>query len=215
MCFPICWNCLSSILNILKQRKYVSTFCAASATTAQNSMGTTQNTPKSHALSHVKAEEKQQPCTLASRSFKRGNNMQPDNINPQNRQRYQHFPPYGQETQPYQSSQPSIHQRSHPNGMGQARMPSYTGKAVVVVLLYFCGYLPGLICNIIFLIEALRTKKHYGRVPQGMGLLTILLLLSMTVIPLLAFISVMMNVLVGEGLFEGILFVFSFLHLFH
>ncbi len=56
-------------------------------------------------------------------------------------------------------------------------MPSYSGKAFLAFILYFCGYLPGLVVNIALLLEALDTKDRFGRSPDGLGCLVALLLL--------------------------------------
>ena len=56
-------------------------------------------------------------------------------------------------------------------------MPSYSGKAFLVFVLYFCGYLPGLVINIALLLSALDTKDRFGRSPDGLGCLVALLLL--------------------------------------
>ena len=112
--------------------------------------------------------------------------MQPYNNYPQNGQPYQQYTPNIQGTQQYQQYPPYPQQNQQwpdPNLLIQALMPSYTGKAVAVLLLYFCGYLPGLICNIIFPVEASNTRKQFGRSPQGMSLLTILLILALTIVP--------------------------------
>ena len=46
---------------------------------------------------------------------------------------------------------------------------SFTGKAVVAFLLYFLGYIPGLIFNILFLNEAHRVGNETGKAPAGVG----------------------------------------------
>lgn len=56
-------------------------------------------------------------------------------------------------------------------------MPSYSGKAFLTFILYFCGYLPGLVVNIALLLEAFDTKDRFGRSPDGLGCLVALLFL--------------------------------------
>lgn len=67
-----------------------------------------------------------------------------------------------------------------------AFMPSYSGKAFLAFVLYFCGYLPGLVVNIAHLLSALDTKDRFGRSPDGLGCLVTLLLLF-TVGPVVLF----------------------------
>ncbi len=65
-------------------------------------------------------------------------------------------------------------------------MPTYTGKAFLAFVLYFCGYFPGLVVNIALLLSALDTKDRFGRSPDGLGCLVALLLLF-TVGPVVLF----------------------------
>src|SRR5215469_455613 len=55
---------------------------------------------------------------------------------------------------------------------------SFTGKAVIAYLLYFLGYVPGLIFNIMFINEANRVQKETGRTPSGVGCLWATLIAS-------------------------------------
>jgi hypothetical protein len=67
------------------------------------------------------------------------------------------------------------------------RNMSFTGKAVGAFLLYFLGYIPGLIFNIVFLNEANNVKKEIGRTPEGMGCLWATLIGSL--VPLVLFFT--------------------------
>lgn len=51
------------------------------------------------------------------------------------------------------------------------RSTSFTNKAVISFLLYFMGWLPGIIFNVMYLNEANNVKKELGRTPEGMGCL--------------------------------------------
>jgi hypothetical protein len=77
---------------------------------------------------------------------------------------------------PYQQNQPPLYYNV--NQYFVAPPPEYTGKAVIVLILYFLAYIPGLIVNIVFLAEASRTKAQYGSAP-GMGCLVALLILPL------------------------------------
>lgn len=68
------------------------------------------------------------------------------------------------------------------------RNMSFTGKAVVAFLLYWLGYVPGLIFNIMFLNEANNVKKEIGRTPEGMGCLWATLIASLA--PLVLFLTI-------------------------
>ena len=50
----------------------------------------------------------------------------------------------------------------------------YTRAATLTLILYFLGYLPGLVVNIINLLSAVSTKNSYGHAP-GLGCLAWLL----------------------------------------
>lgn len=51
------------------------------------------------------------------------------------------------------------------------RSSSFTNKAVIAFLLYFLGWVPGLIFNIMYLNEANNVRKELGRDPEGIGCL--------------------------------------------
>ena len=58
---------------------------------------------------------------------------------------------------------------------GDVMPRDFTGKALFTFFLYFCGYLPGLVVNIILLFLAWGDKDRYGEAP-GIGCLVGLLL---------------------------------------
>jgi hypothetical protein len=49
---------------------------------------------------------------------------------------------------------------------------SFTGAAVLTLVLYFILWIPGLIANILFYREAREVKRVTGRAPAGMGCLS-------------------------------------------
>lgn len=56
---------------------------------------------------------------------------------------------------------------------------SFVNQAVVTLLLYWlCFYLPGLVANIVWLMEAGRVQRESGRAPAGKGCLHALLLIG-------------------------------------
>ena len=59
-----------------------------------------------------------------------------------------------------------------------ARMKSYTGSAVLVFVLYWLFWFPGLIVNFIFMQEAKRTEKIAGRSLPGTGCLVLMFWLN-------------------------------------
>lgn len=70
---------------------------------------------------------------------------------------------------------------------------SFTGKAVITLVLYFIFWIPGLIANILFYKEAKEVRRVTGHAPQGMGCLSFmfwasvvpLILLFVVIIPFL------------------------------
>lgn len=66
-----------------------------------------------------------------------------------------------------------------------AAQKSYVGSAVVVFVLYWVCYLPGLIFNIMWLQEAAKTRRITGTAPGGMGCLQVMLLVGL--LPFLVF----------------------------
>jgi hypothetical protein len=72
---------------------------------------------------------------------------------------------------------------------------SFTGKAVLAFLLYWVGYVPGLIFNIMFISEARRVEAETGRTPSGMGCLWTTLIASL--IPAVMFISICTLLIIG------------------
>jgi hypothetical protein len=65
--------------------------------------------------------------------------------------------------------------------------PDYTGFAFAILILYFLGYLPGLVVNIVKLFQARETKRQYGYTPSGYGCL-ITLLIVCGIIPVVLFV---------------------------
>lgn len=59
-----------------------------------------------------------------------------------------------------------------------ARMKSYTGSAVLVFILYWLFWLPGLIANYMFYNEAKRMERIAGQSLPGVGCLSLLLWLN-------------------------------------
>lgn len=64
---------------------------------------------------------------------------------------------------------------------------SYTTPAVITMLLYFVGWVPGLVANLIYLTAANRDQRMSGVEPEGKGCL-IQLLLAFVALPLLLFV---------------------------
>ena len=62
-----------------------------------------------------------------------------------------------------------------------AQMKSYTGSAIVVLILYWIFWIPGLIANVIYYQEAKRMEKIAGHGLPGVGCLTILLLFNVII----------------------------------
>lgn len=52
----------------------------------------------------------------------------------------------------------------------------YTTPAVITLILYFVCWLPGVIANVIYYLQAQRDEAMIGRAPQGKGCLLALLL---------------------------------------
>lgn len=75
---------------------------------------------------------------------------------------------------------------------------SFTGKAVAAFLLYWLGYIPGLIFNIMFLMEARRVEAETGRTPSGYGCLWATLIGSL--IPAALFVSFCLLVMISSSL---------------
>jgi hypothetical protein len=53
---------------------------------------------------------------------------------------------------------------------------NYTTPAVIVLILYFVLYVPGLVANIVYLIQASNDHKLTGRPPEGRGCLIALII---------------------------------------
>jgi hypothetical protein len=59
-----------------------------------------------------------------------------------------------------------------------ARLKSYTGAAVLVFILYWLFWIPGLIVNVMYYTEAKRTERLAGQSLPGVGCLTVMLWLN-------------------------------------
>ncbi|MGE0636584.1 MAG: hypothetical protein AB7G44_11085 [Bacteroidia bacterium] len=84
-----------------------------------------------------------------------------------------------------------------------AKLQNFIGAAVLTFFLYLIFYIPGLIINILYLLEAKRIEKIAGQKPAGYGCLIALLILG--AIPLIisiVFISMMGNIDFDELLKE-------------
>ena len=106
---------------------------------------------------------------------------------PQGAQTGPMFPPYvtqpiqPMQSTPYPPQQPPLYAPPQPPypSLYPAPQPvnvyfqnqSFTNKAVIAFLLYWLGYVPGLIFNVMFLIEAHRVEGETGRTPSGYGCL--------------------------------------------
>ncbi len=73
---------------------------------------------------------------------------------------------------------------------------SYTTPAIITLVLYIFLWIPGLIANIIYLLEANKTKKITGTNPDGYGCLIAMLVL-VVVPPALFVIFAMFLLFVG------------------
>jgi hypothetical protein len=69
-----------------------------------------------------------------------------------------------------------------PQEQSTARALSFTTKAVAVVALYWLGWIPGFIANILFYLEAKRTERAAGKRLPGTGCLAILLGLNVVLL---------------------------------
>lgn len=118
---------------------------------------------------------------------------------------YPHYPQYPQypqyPPQPLQDYPPQPPQ--YPRYSPQTQVmyyqnQSFTGKAVAAFLLYWLGYIPGLIFNIMFLMEARRVETETGRTPSGYGCLWATLIGSL--IPAALFVSFCLLVMISSSL---------------
>ncbi|MEW5945296.1 MAG: hypothetical protein AB1742_03775 [bacterium] len=71
-----------------------------------------------------------------------------------------------------------------------ARMKSYTGAAVLVFVLYWFFWLPGLIVNYIYMKEAERMEKLAGQRLPGTGCLTVMFAFGIAVTAISVFIGI-------------------------
>src|SRR5947209_5700104 len=63
---------------------------------------------------------------------------------------------------------------------------SYTTPAIISLMLYFFFWIPGFIANVVYLLEANKTKKITGRTPEGYGCLVALLCIALAPVTLIA-----------------------------
>lgn len=72
---------------------------------------------------------------------------------------------------------------------------SFTGPAVLTLVLYFVLWIPGLVANIVFLHEATQIEHITGYSPPGKGCLIALLVFA--VVPLILGVCIFMS-LIGQ-----------------
>lgn len=77
---------------------------------------------------------------------------------------------------------------------------SYTTPAIITLILYIFLWIPGLIANILYLIEANKTKTITGRTPDGYGCLWLLLIVVCFVpaVSTLSFLGLLAIGLIGR-----------------
>jgi hypothetical protein len=89
------------------------------------------------------------------------------------------YPPNYQPQQPqYPYQQPGIPPQMNQYQQWQVQgqfTKSYTTPAVITLVLYLFLWIPGLIANIVYLLEANKTKQVTGTTPDGYGCLWALL----------------------------------------
>lgn len=86
----------------------------------------------------------------------------------------QNLPPQ----QPQQFIPPQLQQQLQYESLRASATMSYTNKAMFTLLLYIFLWFPGFIANIIYLLEANKTKKLTGIAPSGYGCLVTLLVVA-------------------------------------
>jgi hypothetical protein len=57
------------------------------------------------------------------------------------------------------------------------KQKSYTNKSILVLVLYWILYIPGLIANLVYLLEARKITRDTGRNPEGAGCLQALFII--------------------------------------
>ncbi len=67
-----------------------------------------------------------------------------------------------------------------------AASKSFTTPAIITLVLYFVLWIPGLIANVVYLLEASNVQRVTGRAPEGKGCLVALLVVFI-VLPVLGF----------------------------
>lgn len=121
---------------------------------------------------------------------------------PQQPQNWQQLPPpngynsyYPQ--QPFQPLQPPVNQYQQWQIQGQFTK-SYTTPAIITLVLYIFLWIPGLIANIVYLVEANKTRKITGVAPDGYGCL-IAMLCVVAAPPVLFMLLVIFIVMAGAA----------------
>jgi uncharacterized membrane protein YqaE (UPF0057 family) len=94
--------------------------------------------------------------------------------------------PYPPQYPPQQPTYPSLYPSPQSVNV-YFQNQSFTNKAVIAFLLYWLGYVPGLIFNIMYLVEARRVESETGRTPSGYGCLWATLIGSL--IPAVLFVG--------------------------
>ena len=77
-----------------------------------------------------------------------------------------------------------------------AQMKSYTGPAILIFILYWLFYLPGLIANYIYYREAKHMERVAGHGLPGVGCLALMLWLNIA-----SFAAILIAGILGAGLF--------------
>ena len=77
-----------------------------------------------------------------------------------------------------------------------AQMKSYTGAAILVFILYWLFYLPGLIANYIYYQEAKRMERMAGHALPGSGCLAFMFWINVA-----SFAAILIAGILGAGLF--------------
>ena len=85
-------------------------------------------------------------------------------------------------------------------GQSQAAFSqSFTTPAVICMVLYCVLWLPGLIANIVYLVEARKVKELTGTTPQGYGCLWALLVVVAIVPPIIGIAGLLVAFLLPVG----------------
>lgn len=99
---------------------------------------------------------------------------------------------------PQQPAYPSLYPSPQPQNV-YFQNQSFTNKAVIAFLLYWVGYVPGLIFNIMYLMEARRVEGETGRTPSGYGCLWATLIGSLVPAALLLMVCFLLFAAAASG----------------